>query len=135
MKIIRGREAKDDQEDAERRVGTHSRDSWMRPARDMPPISRYDLADCTANAIESAKSYLEMSSMSRADVIQQLSSKAGEGYKRKDAVFAVNHIKVNWHKEALQFAHQPDGLGDHERIAGNQSSSTRTSTSGRSPGG
>ena len=34
-----------------------------------------------------------------------------------------------------QSAHQPDVLGDKERIsAGNQSSPTRTSTSGRSPG-
>ena len=36
----------------------------------------------------------------------------------------------------LQFAHQPDGLGDQRRIsARNQSPSMRTSTSGRSPGG
>ena len=56
------------------------------------------------NAIDSAKSYLEMSGMSRAGLIQQLSSKAGEGYKRKDAVFAVNHITVNWNREAVQSA-------------------------------
>ena len=36
----------------------------------------------------------------------------------------------------MQFAHQPDGLFDHDRTsAGHQSSPTRTSTSGRSPGG
>ena len=42
--------------------------------------------------------------MSRAGLIRQLSSKAADGYKRKDAVFAVNHIKVNWNKEAVQSA-------------------------------
>lgn len=56
------------------------------------------------NAIRSAKSYLEMTGMSRAGLIGQLTSEAGEGYKRKDAVFAVNHIKVNWNREAVQSA-------------------------------
>ena len=37
------------------------------------------------NAIDSAKSYLKMGNgFSRSGLIQQLSSKAGEGYKRKD---------------------------------------------------
>jgi hypothetical protein len=56
------------------------------------------------NAIDSAKSYLSMSGMSRAGLIDQLSSKFGDGYRRKDAVFAVNHIKVDWNKEAVQSA-------------------------------
>jgi len=44
-------------------------------------------------------------------------------------------LAIDLHKDKLQFAHQPDGLGDQERIsAGNQSSPTRASTSGRSPG-
>jgi hypothetical protein len=43
-----------------------------------------------------------MSGFSRAGLIQQLSSKAGEGFKRADAVFAVNHIKVDWNKEAVE---------------------------------
>jgi hypothetical protein len=56
------------------------------------------------NAIESAKTYLAMSGFSKTGLIQQLSSKAGEGFKRADAVFAVNHIKVDWNKEALESA-------------------------------
>lgn len=56
------------------------------------------------NAIESAQSYLEMSPFSRAGLIEQLSSKAGDGFDRADAVFAVNHIKVNWYKEAVESA-------------------------------
>jgi hypothetical protein len=56
------------------------------------------------NAIKSAQSYLQMSGMSRAGLIHQLTAQAGEGYKRKDAVFAVNHIKVDWKKEAVQSA-------------------------------
>ena len=56
------------------------------------------------NAIESAKSYLDFSGFSRAGLIQQLSSKAGEGFKLADAVFAVNHVKVDWNKEAVESA-------------------------------
>jgi len=55
-------------------------------------------------AIRSAKSYLEGHGMSRAGLIGQLTSTAGEGYKRKDAVSAVKHLTVNWNKEAVQSA-------------------------------
>jgi hypothetical protein len=54
------------------------------------------------NAIESARSYLSMGSgFSRAGLIEQLSSKAGEGFKKSDAVFAVNHVRVNWKQQAV----------------------------------
>jgi hypothetical protein len=56
------------------------------------------------NAIRSAQSYLDMSGFSRTGLIGQLSSKAGEGFKRSDAVFAVNHIRVDWKKEAVESA-------------------------------
>jgi hypothetical protein len=56
------------------------------------------------NALESAQSYLDMTGFSRAGLIEQLSSKAGEGFKMKDAVFAVDHIKVNWKREAVESA-------------------------------
>jgi hypothetical protein len=56
------------------------------------------------NAIESAQSYLDMGGFSRAGLIDQLSSKSGEGFKKSLAVFAVNHIKVNWNKEAVEAA-------------------------------
>jgi hypothetical protein len=54
------------------------------------------------NAIESAHSYLDLSGFSRAGLIQQLTSKAGEGFKMTDAMFAVNHIKVDYNKEAVE---------------------------------
>ena len=68
------------------------------------------------NAIDSAKSYLQMGSgFSRSGPIQQLSSKAGEGYKRKDAVFAVNHIKVNYKKQAAMSAKSYMEMGGMSR--------------------
>ncbi len=58
-----------------------------------------DFTVAQENAIESAQSYLDMSGFSRAGLIGQLSSKAGDGFKMADAVFAVNHVKVDWNKE------------------------------------
>ena len=56
------------------------------------------------NAIKSARSYLNAHGMSRAGVVGQLSTKAGEGFAKKDAVFAVKHLKVDWNEEAVQSA-------------------------------
>jgi hypothetical protein len=41
-------------------------------------------------AIESANSYLDMGGFSRARLIQQLSSSAGEGFTHAQAMYAVN---------------------------------------------
>ena len=56
------------------------------------------------NATASAQSYLSWGAFSRAGLIDQLSSKYGEGYRKADAVYAVNHVRVNWRKEAVQSA-------------------------------
>ncbi len=37
-------------------------------------------------------------------MIQQLSSSYGEGYSKADAVYAVNHIDVNWNEQAAKAA-------------------------------
>jgi hypothetical protein len=44
------------------------------------------------NAIESAKSYLDFSGFSRAGLIQQLSSKAGDQFTVAQATYAANHV-------------------------------------------
>ena len=59
-----------------------------------------------ANAIESAEKYLSMSAFSRSGLIQQLSSKYGEGFPRADAVYAVDHVSVNWNEQAARAAKQ-----------------------------
>jgi Host cell surface-exposed lipoprotein len=56
------------------------------------------------NARRSAESYLEMSAFSRKGLIQQLSSSAGEGFSRADAIYAVNHIDVDWNEQAAKSA-------------------------------
>ena len=47
-------------------------------------------ADWNKEALESARSYLEMSPMSRNALIEQLSSSAGEGFTYEQALYAVN---------------------------------------------
>ncbi|MEX0991597.1 MAG: Ltp family lipoprotein [Actinomycetota bacterium] len=56
------------------------------------------------NAIESAESYLETGAFSETGLIDQLSSKYGEGFPKADAVFAVRHINVNWNEQAAKSA-------------------------------
>ena len=56
------------------------------------------------NAIEAAESYLDFSGFSKKGLIDQLSSEYGDGFPRKDAVFAVNHVKVDWNEEAVESA-------------------------------
>ena len=56
------------------------------------------------NALESAQNYIDMSGFSKAGLIQQLSSSAGEGYSKADATFAANHVDANWNKEAVEAA-------------------------------
>jgi hypothetical protein len=56
------------------------------------------------NARESAESYLETGAFSRRGLIQQLSSAYGEGFSKADAIYAVNHIDVDWNEQAAKSA-------------------------------
>jgi Host cell surface-exposed lipoprotein len=58
------------------------------------------------NARESAESYLDYQAFSRQGLIRQLSSSAGEGFSRADAIYAVNHIDVDWNEQAAKAAKQ-----------------------------
>jgi len=69
------------------------------------------------NSIESAQSYLESSSFSRAGLIDQLTSKAGDGFPMADAVFAVDHITVDWNKEAVESAKSYLAMGGFSRAS------------------
>ncbi|KQW48085.1 hypothetical protein ASC77_14240 [Nocardioides sp. Root1257] len=57
------------------------------------------------NAVDSAESYLKMGSgFSYQGLIDQLSSKAGDGFSKKDAKFAADYLNVDWKKQAVQSA-------------------------------
>jgi host cell surface-exposed lipoprotein len=56
------------------------------------------------NALESAQSYLDTGGFSKAGLIEQLSSSAGEGFSKADATFAANNVDANWREEAVESA-------------------------------
>jgi hypothetical protein len=70
------------------------------PAAPRAPV----LTSGQRNALRAAENYLELMGMSKAGLIQQLSSPAGDGYSKADATYAANHVKANWNAEAVEAA-------------------------------
>jgi len=58
------------------------------------------------NAVRSAKQYLTIQGFSRAGLIHQLSSTAGDGYDVVDATVAVDSLNIDWNMEAVKSAKQ-----------------------------
>ena len=56
------------------------------------------------NALESAQDYLDYSGFSRQGLIDQLSSKYGEGYNVEDATWAVDQLDADWKQQAVRSA-------------------------------
>jgi hypothetical protein len=75
------------------------------PAVTQTPVAAALYTVPQQQAIASAKSYLSSEpGFSKAGLIDQLHSQYGEGFSKKLAVFAVNHIKVNWRQQAVYSA-------------------------------
>ena len=55
-------------------------------------------------AIGAAHDYLSFEGFSKQGLIDQLSSKYGDGYSRSVATYAVNHIQVSWNAQAVRSA-------------------------------
>jgi UDP-N-acetylenolpyruvoylglucosamine reductase len=53
------------------------------------------------NALRTAEDYISMSGFSRSGLIEQLEF---EGYRTKDAALAVDHLNVDWNKQAARSA-------------------------------
>jgi Host cell surface-exposed lipoprotein len=70
------------------------------PAQQAASAPKYTTAE--QQAIDSAESYLSTEpGFSKKGLIQQLDSKDGEGFSKRLAVFAVDHVKVNWWQQAV----------------------------------
>jgi hypothetical protein len=54
------------------------------------------------NALRSAQSYIDMQGFSRRGLIKQLSSSYGDAYSVADATWAVDHLTVNWNRQAVR---------------------------------
>lgn len=70
------------------------------------PVHAQNLTGPQKNAVRSAKQYLDISGFSRGGLIEQLSSDAGEGYAKADAIVAVDSLNVDWNKQAERSAKQ-----------------------------
>jgi hypothetical protein len=68
-------------------------------------------------AVESAQSYLAMGGFSRAGLIEQLSSSAGEGFPKAIAIFAVDHVQVDWNEQAVESAKNYLKMGGFSRAS------------------
>jgi Host cell surface-exposed lipoprotein len=66
-----------------------------------PEPTEPNLSVAQENAIETTASYLQTAGFSRTGLIDQLKY---EGYKTKDATFAVDVIKVDWNQQAARVA-------------------------------
>ena len=83
-----------------------------------PSTPTQQLTVSQQQALESAKSYLAMGSgFSRAGLIEQLSSKAGEGFPKADAVWAVDHLDVDWNQQAVLSAKNYLEMGGFSRAS------------------
>jgi hypothetical protein len=59
-----------------------------------------------ANARQAAEDYLSTMPFSRDGLIEQLSSKAGSGFSKSDAIYAADAVHANWNAQAVLAAKQ-----------------------------
>jgi host cell surface-exposed lipoprotein len=80
-------------------------DSLTEDGQPIPPkVAKVKMTVSQEQALESAKMYLGFSGFSKAGLMRQLTSDAGEDFSEKDAKFALAHVKVNWNNEAVETA-------------------------------
>ena len=65
-----------------------------------------NLTAAQINAVRTAEQYVNMTGFSRAGLIDQLSSDAGDGYSVSDATTAVDSLSVDWNENAARSARQ-----------------------------
>jgi hypothetical protein len=89
------------------------------PAPTQEPVAPAAPAPTVAQeqALESAKSYLDMGGFSRAGLIDQLSSSAGEGFAKADAIWAVKHAHADWNEQAVLSAKSYLDMGGFSRAS------------------
>ena len=66
-------------------------------------------------ALDAAKSYLDMGGFSKAGLIEQLTSSAGEGFEMADARWAVRHAHADWNEQAVESAKSYLDMGGFSR--------------------
>lgn len=69
-----------------------------------PKESKPKVPEEYKNALATAEEYNEDQPMSKAGLLDQLTSKDGEGFTQAAGEYAVNHIQANWNENALKCA-------------------------------
>jgi Host cell surface-exposed lipoprotein len=87
------------------------------PEADAVYAIKYLHPDWNAEAVDSAKSYLETGGFSRVGLIRQLSSKSGEGFTHPEAVYAVKQLHPDWNAEAVDSAKSYLDVGGFSRAS------------------
>jgi Host cell surface-exposed lipoprotein len=73
-------------------------------AKENPTPDKPEMTSGQENAVQVAQDYIDMSGFSKAGLIDQLSSSAGEGFSKADATFAANNVDADWNAEAVESA-------------------------------
>jgi len=88
------------------------------PATTAPPAPAAPaMTTSQQQAVESAQSYLDMGGFSKAKLIEQLTAKAGEGFPRADAEFAVSYLHPDWNAQAVEAAKSYLDMGGFSRAS------------------
>jgi hypothetical protein len=85
-----------------------------------PPPSAPDKPNVTVSqeqALESAQSYVDTMGFSKAGLLDQLTSSAGEGFSQADAQYAVDHVHADWNSEAVESAQAYMDMGGFSRAS------------------
>jgi hypothetical protein len=85
--------------------GGGTKEQAAKPAtNEKPTPAEPDTTAGQEEALQSAQDYVDLAGISKAGLIQQLSSSAGEGFSKADATYAANHVGADWNAEAVESA-------------------------------
>lgn len=79
-------------------------ESSTQSKKSKPKESKSKVPEEYKNALATAEEYNEDQPMSKAGLLDQLTSKDGEGFTQAAGEYAVNHIQANWNENALKCA-------------------------------
>ena len=92
-------------------TSTTETESVPADAKENPTPEEPEMTSGQENALQVAEDYIDLSGFSKAGLIDQLSSSAGEGFSNADATFAANNVDVDWNAEAVESAKDYLDLG------------------------
>lgn len=102
-----GNEAEPTNEPSVAAASSEAGDNRAEPKASTPAVvaePEPELTVAQENAVRAAESYLDFTGFSRKGLIRQLSSDAGDGYKKADATAAVESLTVDWKEQAVRSA-------------------------------